>query len=363
MEVYLLLLISSLCIYLLNKYLCNKKAEKVLTFILFFILFIVSAIRKHVGTDYGVYLNVYRNIENKVYDSEGMEVGYFYLNKIVNNLFGGEYIIFIVTSLIITGLIYITVKNFSMDPILSGILFMCLLYLTGFNIIRQYIATSIIFYSIKYCETRIKWFIVILIASLFHVTALFIIPFYLVSKLNLNKKHYLAIAGIGAMLFVTYGRTVAYLTTFIEGFEHYQGTNFVTQGANPMRAIINVFILIFCLIRYEEVMKNKKMKFSFSMILFGAICSLFMIKGKIFARIVDYFVIYEIILIPYVIKNMKKYNIRKYSIVITTFILGASMYYFYHSVKTNQGNVIPYKTYIYDLDVKESIKLWFYKIE
>lgn len=363
MQIYLFLIISSMCIYLLNKYMKNETIEKTLTFILFFILFIISAIRKHVGTDYGTYQYVYTSIKDREYDKEGMEIGYFYLNKLVYNLFGGEYAIFIITSLIIIVLTYITIKKFSVDPIFSGILFMCLLYITGFNIIRQHIAVAIIFYSLRYCETKIKWIIPIIIASLFHITSLFVIPFYFIAKLNLNRKYYIIISAIGGGLYLGYGRTVIYLTNFIEGFQQYRGTNFITEGANPMRTFINIFILIFCLVSYEEIMRYKKIKFSFNMMIFGVICSLFMIKGKIFARIVDYFTIYVIILIPYVVVNMKKYNLKKYTIIIITFIMLASYGYFYYSVKTGQSGVVPYKTYIYDRNLKEKVKSLFYKVE
>lgn len=363
MGVYFFLIALGIYFYIINRCINMKKVEKVLLFIFFIVLFSISSLRKHVGTDYGVYLHVYKTISDKTYSIEGMEFGYFYLNKLVSILFGGEYTIFIITSAITIGLIYLTVKKFSVDPLLSGILFMCLMYITGFNVVRQFIAMALIFYSLRYCETNIKWIVPIIAASLFHTTALFIIPFYLISKRALGKRAYIFIAMIGFILFLGYGRTVAYLLNFFERFNHYEGSNFVTEGANPIRTLISISIFLFCLLSYEEIMKDRKMRFSFSMFLFGVVCSLFMMKGKIFARIVDYFCIFQIILIPYALSNLNRYNLKKYKTVISIFIILVSIYYFYYSVKTGQSGSTPYRTYIGDLDIQKKILSWFYNIE
>lgn len=347
MEVYLYILFFAICFYGINKLIYNKSVEQVFLFIIFFMLFVVSAIRNYVGTDYGVYLNYYRGIGNRIYSGDGMEIGYFYLNKITKYLFGGEYTIFIVTSLIIIWMFYITVKKFSVDPLLSVILFICIgLYLGSFNIIRQSIAIAFILYSYKYSETKFKWMIPILIASLFHTTALLVIPFYAIAKMDLQKKHYLILISLGILLYVGYEKTVVYLTNLMEGFAHYNDSVFVTQGANPIRAVISISILVFCFTAYKDIMKDKKMKFAFTMLVFANIFTLFMLKGKIFARVVGYFDVFQILIIPYVIKNMEKYKMKKYSIFVTTAIICFSSLYFYYSIRTNQGNVIPYKTYI-----------------
>ncbi len=347
MEVYLYMLFFSLSFYGINKMVYNKTVEQILLFLMFIMLFIVSAIRKHVGTDYGVYLYFYRMIDTREYDPEGMEIGYFYLNKIIKHLFGGEYAIFIVTSLIIIGLVYLIVKKFSVDPLLSTILFMCIgFYMESFNIIRQSIAIAFILYSYKYSETKFKWIIPILIASLFHITAILVIPFYLIAKMNLQKKHHILLVLAGFFLYLTYGKTVVYLTSIMEGFEHYKDSIFVTQGANPIRTVISISILLFCFTGYEDIVKDKKMKFAFTMLIFANIFTLFMLKGKIFARVVGYFDVFQILIIPYVLKYMNKHKMRKYSLFITSAIVCCISFYFYYSVSTNQGHVIPYRTYI-----------------
>ncbi len=346
MEVYLYMLLFAIYFYAINKLRYNDKVEKLLLFILFVMLFIVSAIRR-VGTDYNTYFNIYNNINNRVYDPDGIEIGYFYLNRLTKHLFGGEYTIFIVTSLIIIVLVYITIKKFSVDPLLSTILFMCMgLYLTSFNIIRQSIAIALILYSYKYCDTKTKWIVPILIASLFHKTALLVIPIYIICKIDLNKKHYFIIISIGILSFLFYEKTVVYLTNLMDSFQGYQDSVFVNEGANPIRTLISISILAFCSIGYNEIAKDKKMKIAFNMIIFGTIFSFFMLKGKIFARIVGYFDVFQILLIPYVLKNMNKYKMKKYSVFITTTIVACTSFYFYYTVKTNQAHVIPYRTYI-----------------
>ena len=354
MEIYFYMLFFALAFYGMNKMVHNKIVERIMSFIIFSTLFIVSALRFHVGTDYGVYLNVYSNIENRIYDGEGMEIGYFYLNKLTKYILGGEYTIFIVTSLIIIGLVYITVIKFSLDPILSLILFMCIGgYIDSFNIIRQSISIAVIFFAYRYCETKIQWIIPMIVASLFHKTAILVIPFFLISKLNLKKKDYLIIMGVGILLYLSYERTVMYLTNFIEGFEHYQNSNFVTDGANPIRTLVSISIFIFCSMAYDEICKDKKAKFAFTMVIFATIFALFMRKGKIFARVVGYFDIFQIILIPYVIAHMKQIELKKYIIFISIIIVGCSSFYFYYTVKTNQANIVPYRTYVNEITKKK----------
>ena len=363
MKIYFFLIGLGIYLYIINRCINIKKVEKILLFIFFITLFCISALRKYVGTDYGVYLYFYNTIADKTYSVEGMDFGYFYLNKFVSALFGGEYTIFIVTSLITIGLIYLTVKKFSVDPLLSGILFMCFMFITSFNIVRQFIAISLILYSLRYYETTVKWIVPVILASLFHKTTLFIMPFYFISKRNLSKRMYIFIAMIGFILFLGYGRTVTYLVNFFEEFNDYRNSNFIAEGANPIRVLINVIIFLFCLLAYEEIIKDKRMRFSFSMIMFGVICSFFMLKGKIFARVVDYFFIFQILLVPYVLNNLNKYNFKKYKTVVTVAILLLSSYYFYYSVKTGQSGSTPYRTYIGDVDIQKEVSSRFYNIQ
>lgn len=146
----------------------------------------ISAVRFGVGTDYFGYVEIYKRINTwssyAVWSYYGHEPLYLFLNKVAFYLFGSEWGIFFLSSFIIHIFIVMGIDYFKKDMSLPLALFLyyMILFNFGLNGIRSAIAVSIIFFAIRYIYKRklIAYTIYVLIATMFHNTAIICILFY-----------------------------------------------------------------------------------------------------------------------------------------------------------------------------------------
>ena len=131
------------------------------------------------------------------------EWGFAVFEHIISKYFGS----FSVLLFLVGGLYTISVgkliNRFSPFPLIAYLLFISLGFFSfGMTAIRQTIAISIVLLSVNAIADKklIKFIVLVLIASSFHVTALIFLPAYLVNILKINKKTIIGI--IITLLFV-----------------------------------------------------------------------------------------------------------------------------------------------------------------
>lgn len=171
------------------------------------ILMLFIGLRYDVGTDYNSYVDIYETIKYYSFDESGIELGYYYLNKWIDTLLGQFWGVTIIQAVVVLGLFYYSFSKYYFYP------FALLLFLLnidcGFvmtvNTMRQGVAVAIFFVSIRYIIERklLIYSIFILVASLFHLSALFTWPFYFIDRLKLNRNMviiiYLTILALAAV--------------------------------------------------------------------------------------------------------------------------------------------------------------------
>ncbi|SFL42429.1 EpsG family protein [Halanaerobium salsuginis] len=188
MGFYFLILFISLISFFPIHYTKNKRVKKLFFFIgPISILLFVSGLREKVGRDYSSYEFFFNNYNLL----DGLEKGYYYLNRIVYELNLSFSVVIFMSSLLTILLIFIIVSKFSKNWFLSFFLFFTnfQLFFQSFTAIRQYIAIAFFFYSIKYIIKRNlkKFLLCVFIGFLFHKSILFIIPFYFLLNINFKK--------------------------------------------------------------------------------------------------------------------------------------------------------------------------------
>ena len=117
------------------------------------------------------------------------EIGYVLLVKAISLLTNNPNYMFVIISFITLFGICVFVYKYSSIKWMSILLFISLgFYYTSFNMIRQFIAIAIVMLSYKYLIEKnfLKFFMIVLCASLFHMSALIFIPFYFISRCNFN---------------------------------------------------------------------------------------------------------------------------------------------------------------------------------
>lgn len=151
---------------------------------IFLILF--SSIRSYtVGTDSISYTEAYRFEYNPYYYgfNSNIEYGYQFFDYFILNFSYNYFWLFLLTSILIVPLYMVTIKKLSINYYYSVFIYITFGFYTFlFNTVRQAIALAILFYGIKFFLEKklIKYLAVVLIASLFHISAWVMIPFYFI---------------------------------------------------------------------------------------------------------------------------------------------------------------------------------------
>ena len=162
-----------------------------------FPLILVSALRKGIGVDYESYLSLFYILQgNEKVSYFYIEPGYQWINRMTALFFDNPQSIIAVTSFlygfILMAAIFRICKNSKIEDI-KPIVFLvnALLYGFSMNGIRQAIAIAIVTYSIRFIQekNRRKFLITLVIAALFHKTAVIGIVFLFFDH-NLFSRNY-----------------------------------------------------------------------------------------------------------------------------------------------------------------------------
>ena len=345
MVVYLVMLVLS-CF---GGWLSTKMKDsngKIFAFTLTFIpLFLVSGLRFEVGQDYTTtYVYTFERILNG-YSNIRMDLGFFYLNKLVAFFSGSSQWIFVITSFIINYYICKSIFEKSSNKFLSIFIYICgTLFFFSLNGVRQAIAMSLFYYSLKYIEEKNlkKYFITNLVGFLFHNSAIIFFPLYFI--LNKRFKTTIKIAIIGIMIFIS-PLLLNYISRILLSTKY---AMYITNGAYSPLEFINVStvinILLFALyeLYYRKQEKNDSRYNIYSNIHFiGILVSVFMTKISLVIRIFMYFRYIEFLSVPYLLSKIKM-NKKLYYIVVIV-VLITYFVYFIHGVYIENGNtVLPY---------------------
>jgi len=156
----------------------------------FFSLFVPLAFRGY-GVDYENYIGVYNNVKiagtNYFSYYTGMPEPLFaLLNYIVAKLFDNYQWVFIISAFISLGLLYLSFSRYVKKVSLGMLIwtFGFTYYLFMYGLVRISLAIGITSLALKYLESRekYKYFLLIFLATLFHYSAIVMIPvFYMVS--------------------------------------------------------------------------------------------------------------------------------------------------------------------------------------
>lgn len=176
-----------------NKRKNNKKMSRCLYCVIIILITIFAGFRDEtVGTDVTVYADAVFNAVKRygfifAYKTASVEIGFVALAQVACWLHGNLNtllnLIQLVMSICIVTYIYKEKEEKSMVLYIATYLFM--FFGIGLNLMRQSIAMTIILYSMRYVkqENIFKFMICVIIASLFHSTALFMIILYPIWKL------------------------------------------------------------------------------------------------------------------------------------------------------------------------------------
>lgn len=306
------------------------------------LLVILSSLRSNtIGTDSRTYTLAYDfryNPYNYGFDPN-VEYGYQLLDSIILNFSYSYFWLFFVSSIIVIFCFLSTIKKISINYLYSIYIYISFgFYTFFFNGLRQGIAMAICFLGLPYLvEKRIVfYFLVVFIASTFHISALIMLPIYFLvnTKFRIEYK----ILGCFIISILASQILISYLAQGNIRYEHY------TQEAEKSGGYITLlfYTLIGCFIYFSgKKIRNDDINFNKFEQIF--LCGLALVIPVAFLgtdpsgpqRIMYYFVNTVIFLIPYV---LRRFNSIYFNLI---FLILSIVYFILITVRFS--NLYPYQ--------------------
>jgi len=315
--------------------------QKFFLFLSWLVLFLVSALRWYVGTDYsGTYMGNFYTIANGA--PPYWDKGFYWLNKVIIYFTKDYAWLFAVTSLIITAIVFLAIKQYSVNIPISILMFVIGgFYFTSFNIIRQWITIAIFLYSLRFIEQKkiIKYMVCVLIAATFHLSALVYLPIYFIGAVKINFKRFLLISALAILSVPLIKPIIIFIFTNTK-YVYYFNSKYNTSDATISDIIICVAILLLGYFFYpkdNDRQYDLLMNIQLAATLLALYSPLFMVSS----RFPIMFTAGQIFLIPKIFKTIKNKN----TMLLVSFlvILCYCMSCYYLFAIRGFSNVLPYR--------------------
>ncbi|KPL57769.1 EpsG family protein [Rossellomorea vietnamensis] len=310
------------------------KPHKLLVFGSLLSIVLVSGLRSNIGDTY-FYMHSY-NISQFTWDSviSQHDIGFGILQMMLKNYISMDPQILIFTTALITNLLIVSVL-YKYSRMLEMSLYVYItggLYLVSMNGIRQLLAASIIFTATKYLidGNWPKYFLIVIIASFFHQSALILFPIYFLVRSKAWSKSTSVLIILALIIVVGFDQFSSILFTAIEDTQYGHYKDFAEGGANILRVAVELVPIIIAYLgrdKLREIFPDSDV--IVNMALLGLVFMLISTQNWIFARFSIYFSLYQLILISWIIKVFKKKD-RK--IIYLGIVSCYFLYYFYENV-------------------------------
>ncbi|MCG3859940.1 EpsG family protein [Psychrobacter sp. Ps2] len=278
-----------------------------------------------VGTDT---VNYTRNFNNRLQPeyfrfNEDIEYGYQLLEYWLLHVTANYFWLLFITSFVIVYCYLSIIKKYSVNYWFSIFLFITLgVYTFSFNGLRQGIAMAMFTLATPYLlEKRLfPYLLVCAIGSLFHVTALFIIPFYFIVNLRVRPAYKIIATFFGSLLVSRL--LVSYISSTNDRYEDYakvseESGGFLTLG------FYTVLMLLIIIASYVYKIKDKNFQKLLTFYASGvaSVIPLAMLGTNASGpqRLLSYFTWTLILILPVVLKKIN--NIYIYIISVFIFII------------------------------------------
>lgn len=336
------------------------KNKKQLCIVISVQMFLILALRDiTVGVDYGVYLDGFEYIRElslkellssirliktaKLVWPFSFESGYVILNWIVGKFglnFYGLRVVCATINLVSFGCF---IYKYSKKPMLSFTMLIALgMYRNCFGILRQSLAVSIVLWAVPAMLERkkIKAVLIILVGFLFHRTAILFFPFIWLVNKTISKKTFQYCFGLWGVLLVTvvpvYNFFVAKILR-VFGFYGYETEKMEYNNLILLMFVISV--IIYVAINFKNF-KDEVTNLACWGFLMGLFLEIFGMCNEKFARCVEYYFLFSIILIPNLITQ---YNERRTKIMVEVMVYILMVLYMYMDLVGSE--LVPYRLY------------------
>lgn len=326
---------------------------------------ILAGVRDYtIGTDVLVYGNTWFNnavnsISSQFYTkwATSSSIGYLYawFNFIISRLTSNPHFFYFWYSLIENIILYWALyKNRDLIDIRKGWLtYLAIFYNVTFNLLRNGMALIILLWGFYYVRKNnlIKYIATVIIATLFHSTAILGILIYLIYRIS-NGKWNIFGKSFSIMLIILFVTFFGIIGKHL-GNSNLINTRYTTQFLNNTNAgggflvhliLMSLPILILYLISVKKVNHIYLREYNFFqlIIIISFIMSFLNVINANLVRITWYFDIYYILAVPFIISNGVQLKINGKSINNYIFIAYLILYWGIIFGVLNSGQTVPF---------------------
>lgn len=255
---------------LLIGYVFQMFNKKILFYSFALILVFMSFFRYGIGIDYFAYEFLFDRLQNSVsaefkYGVDEQEIGFRLIGTFLKNIgFTYQYYLAFFASI---NLIYIVkiCKKCSKNPTLSLFIFFSFYYVTWtLSGVRQGVVITVgLYYLLKYIKENkpLRLIAVSLLLSLIHSSAVVLILFYFLSKLNFKKSTLIVLSGIGAIASVVPTGFIINKFSWLPFYDRFFGYTDTAFALNifDFQSIARAVFLIVALIFYDYYSEQGEM--------------------------------------------------------------------------------------------------------
>ena len=347
MLIYLIPSILTILIYYCLEYIGHAFYSKCgwIKFLMpFTVLILMAMFRIGIGVDYGGYITLYNNI--KLGYATNAEIGFVSIVKFIIYFFDEPRIMFALFSLFTLANMLIAIYKQSNNLTFSVFLFIAMGYYNlTYNSIRYYYALSWVFLSYAYIQEHkhIRCLISILIAALFHKTALIVVPVVLLFKKKTKYQYvYLMMAALFALTFKNQIRNIAFYF-----YPSYLGSVYDGGSVSIFNIIKGLMILGmgYCFNPYVE--SDEKLGFLYRLNIVALIIYVCCSWIPELSRIGFYFNITSIVFIPNLQSKLKIESNKK---IVKYSMIGLFAIYLVIMLSQSYSDAIqllPYRTWLF----------------
>lgn len=366
---YLFLWLITYCFAILDIYRFDRRLFKIAYFTLFLVLVVFVGTRFETGPDlenYHAFYNqtpVFYKLYNYYDDYKylPLEPTYLFLSSFIKTLGLNFELFLLIFSSLFVFFIFKATPKYSNYIFFSIMLYLYYGYFTGFSAIRQVLAAAIFFYGIQYISSNklIKYILCVTCSSLFHISAIVLFPLYFLCRRELRKNSYLIILITSFCFRVSgiFGLVASNLFSII-GFA---GNTYLTektqlysesQGGYLGLIVIEwiILILFFLYHRAFFIREERNFMIYFNLFFWGFIIYTFLSAFGDFGRIIVYFKLFYLILIPMI---LKLYRGRVVKFLVITFFSLLVLFRIIISIQSDTANTgvllnryLPYKSWL-----------------
>ncbi len=358
--VYWLILIGSLAVGIP---LCRLKyGRAVYCSAMGLVLFLVSALRAHVGYDYNLYGGWYMDVQTSSMDDIMLikqEKGFMVPMKLISDVNSDYQVMFVIIAFIITAAVMLYIFVYSEKPYLSVFFYISFgLFFNSMNFMRQMIAAAVILYAMQYIRKKqfMRFAALVLFASVFHVSALIVLPFYFILRIKMDWLTLGTYTAITVLFMLFSWDILDFITDYVyKGYDPAKSAE-VINGTNPIYAVFfSVFFLLTFLVRKELVAENPFNNVLINCMFFTAFFEIIGIRHAILSRFaVLFFIPAVVVLVPRAFMALlkrcegvfkgesKRGNALK--TVAAVLVVGCCTFMYGYMIENNYNGVSPYRT-------------------